>query len=332
MNNGWALFKSRYAYPSSYRQRGIEMNPNQPPVQKTRIGEDLLDDVVISRSSTKVPEAMQPKPTPVDHTSTGGDAPIVSSNETKSDPSATSLQLPSNFLFYPFKSISVTPLKGYHQAKFARAAREKLTRHIVEAVTTLLPDGVDAMDLTVPDFYYLLYWLRLNYYTKAQLVHRGVCKDHKHLAEVRDSKKPLESLTTIITIGKTSLKESYLEAGFDREFELNPELAENGLSLHPLCMRDVVDLEENLSDVPDYVELEYLADLASFLRIDGKPLSSLKERIQLAEGLSPDALECVAEYRDLVSNYGVIEILKFNCQECGAENETAVSISAHSFL
>lgn len=322
------------------------MNPNSKTISTNLDDESAEADiptVAISRSSFKVPASLQAQlevdeaAPPVAQESFAAVKPEAT--EAGSDPSAVTLQLPSNGTFYPFRNLSIKPVKGYHQAKFARAAKEKTTRHIVEAITTLLPQGVNAMDLTVPDFYYLLYWLRLNCYTKAQLVHRGVCQNPKHVEEVKAGKKAPASLVTLVTVGKTSLRETELDPayldGFEVPADVASELQEAKVELYPLCMKDVVDLEENFDDVKEEgTELEYLSDLASFLRsTSDKPEdASLKSRVMIVEDLSPDALEVIADYRDRVSQYGVEEFLKFNCQECGAGNETAVSISAHSFL
>ena len=263
----------------------------------------------------------------------GSPEPSLPASEASKDPAATTVFLPSRFEFYPFKSISVLPVGGFHQAKFSRAAKEKLTRHVVEAVSTLLPEGIDAADLTVPDFYFILYWLRLNCYTRAQLVHKGVCRDHKHVAQVREGKKPADSLVNLVTVTKTSLKQEELPHDYLGDWQPEPSLLEKA-DYYPCTMRDVISLEEDFDDLPpeSMDELEYLADLASFIRIKGNPEATLRERIQLLEKANPDELESIALYRQAVSNYGVEEFIKFKCKECGAETETAISISAHSFL
>lgn len=309
--------------------------------------DDAVPNVVISRSTQRIPQHLQPKaqdPNPAGYgvSDTPPPAPAApapqlsegpaTSAAASSDPTAVTVFLPSKGMFYDFTTLAIKPVRGYHQSKFSRAAKEKLTRHIVEAVTTLLPDGVDAMDLTVPDFYFLLYWLRLNCYTKAQLVHRGVCQHHDHVRKVREGELKPESLVTLVTIGKTSLKQTEIDPNYLEGFIPDAQLDASGLDLYPLRMRDVVDMEENLSDSENFIEVEYIADLASFVRVRAQPNASLTDRCKLVENLSPDALESIAEYRDRVSNYGVEELLNFTCQECRAGNETVVSISAHSFL
>lgn len=254
---------------------------------------------------------------------------------------AVSIYPPSNFYFYPFKSLSVKPIRGFQQAKFARAAREKKTAFIAEALTSILPRGTDlegnpvqvfAEDLTIPDFYWLLYWLRINFYTRTQLIHKGVCTNPEHLKKVDRQLLPVDSLITTTSITSTTLKEEVLTENFLEGFQPSDfdTFLKYGYMLYPPTMRDAIDLEENnYTSDPDLV---YLSDFASCLkRLDGKS-SPLKDRIMFVEQLSADELEVISDYQFRVSNYGVVETLKFQCKECRADVETQVSISAHSFL
>ncbi len=275
---------------------------------------------------------------PVPKTGTAGTADAATVN-----PKVVSVQLPSKFSFYDFKTLTVSPILGYHQAKFARAAAEKNHRHMAEAISTLLHTAegvpVSAMDLTIPDYYWLLYWLRINHYTRSPLTHVGFCNNPEHLKKIKAGELEPATLKTIVTINKTTLKETEFDTAPVEEF-----ISTNGAGLqsapfafHPATVRDLLELEDIVDSSPEVTrEIDYLADIASYLKYNGEDANqvqvSLKDRIELVQSLEVDELELVCDYRDHVQDYGVIEQVRFTCKECSAAVENDISIAAHTFL
>ena len=260
--------------------------------------------------------------------------PLFDKSPLESDPTRYRADLTSNFYKLPFTTLSVGPVLGTHQAKFYRAARESKTRYLVEGVSSLLDPGVSAFDLSVEDFTWLLYFIRAVHYTKVQLMHRGVCTNYKHLAAVSAGTKPENSLETISVLTKTNLKETVLDVAKIEEYLASVDtsfLDNDGWVLHFPTMRDLVEMEEDFSELPSYSEIEYMADFACIRRADGTP-TTLRERIEYVEQLSSDQLSIIIGYKNLVCDHGVVETIKFTCKECGAVQETEVSITAHSFL
>lgn len=263
-----------------------------------------------------------------------------------SGPLPVQIFLPSRCEFYPdIKSVFVRPMKGFHQSKFYRAAHEKSDIHVVNAINTLLSQdigltqGIDSSKLTIPDFFFIMYWLRLNCYTRTPLVHRGVCNNPEHLNDVASGKRTKESLVTIVhlkqtMLEQTELQDDYLE-GFEEEVSfLMEELSPLGLTLTAPRMADVIELNDVL--VPENrdneEEIRYMADRAACVtKADGSHLS-LKERIDILSNMSVDVQDLLDEWRIRVSTYGIKESVKFTCEGCGAEVENAILISAHSFL
>jgi len=253
------------------------------------------------------------------------------------DPTAITVYLPSRYEFYNFSSISLKPLKGYHQAKFHRAAKEKTDRHVADAITSLLPKGILAEELTIPDFYYILYWLRLNSYTKTNLVHKGVCTNPEHVMKVRAGESSRDTLYTVSIISKSWLKEVQLDEkyldGFDQELiQLTAALLPLGYTLTAPRIFDSIELDEEYKDVENFEEISYLADRASCIKRTDGVRSTLRERIQVVEELDINIHDMLEEWRLRCSLYGVQESIRFTCKECGADVENPVSISAHSFL
>lgn len=263
--------------------------------------------------------------------------------EVERDGEQVSVDLPSKFVFYSeLKSLSVKPIRGIHQAKFARSAREKSNRHMADAISSLLPDNVSAYDLTLPDYYWLLYFLRLTFYPKSALIHRSVCTNPDHVLAVAQKKKAKDSLITVTTISKSNLKDIEFDpvaafAGFDPDGSLQAELASGaGLMLVPTTVRDMTDLEAINAALPEGSEseaadIEYLADFAGFVQTVDQP-STLAARIEIVKNLPPHLMDLIEDYRNRASNYGAEETIIVTCGECGAKIETSVSISAHSFL
>lgn len=259
---------------------------------------------------------------------------VIATPLTDSDRSAEYLpvQLPSGFLYYPFKHLSVKLVRGVQQAKLVRAAKEGSTRLTVEAITSLLGDGINAADLTVPDFFYVMYWLRLASYTAYPFNHVARCSNVKHLADVGEGKKPAASLQTIHQVTRTNLVETTLAA-----YPAVPELVvASGLRLKPHTMKDVIDIQD-LPDAEDHAEREYLAEIASMLSPSQEgewllPTGSFEERMELAGRLPADLTRAILqEWSAACASYGVTESIVVKCQGCGAEIKTDVSISAPNF-
>lgn len=255
----------------------------------------------------------------------------------ESSPDRYTLDLPSGLVLYTVKSVSCMTPRAKHQAKFHRAAKEKRTRHLVDAVSSLLDPEFSAWDMTYPDFVWTLYWLRLNGFTKQSLVHHGVCDNEAHIRDVISGKKKEQTLVSVQTITKTTLKDTALDfAPVLKYLEENAAdlafLQESSYRLHLQTMRDIVALEEDFSALPDFAETEYNAQFAGCLTGADGNYVPLADRLKFVDELTVDQLETLNGYLNLVSDYGVVETVKFTCPECRAVVESPVSISAHSFL
>lgn len=250
-------------------------------------------------------------------------------------PVMTSVELPSQFFFYPFKEIAVGNVRIAHQAKFARAAAEESTQITCEAVSSLLSDDISALDLTIPDFFWILYWLRLNNYSKNKMTYKAVCSNRDHLTKVENGELPAESLVTTDIVNKTDLKETQLDIEKLQAFLDTAdvsELTEGGYVLSAPTMRDTIELEDKWLGKDGFSENEYLADLASCIRPENGERVSLEDRMAFIGNLSPDSNDMLAGFRDLVQSYGVEEKISTKCKGCGAVVETEVSITAYDFL
>jgi hypothetical protein len=234
------------------------------------------------------------------------------------------------------------------QAKLHQAATQNSIRHTVEAISATLGDGVSAMDLTPQDFYFLMYWQRTNSFLKTPMIVRASCTDPTHNenvvlgkpGETEDSPRiPLDEKTLELSIhvDKTTLKVSDLEIA-DGLAERYPSL--EGIELHVETMRDIVYAAENLVELADLAEAEWLAGYAAFLKPLQHPdtetttgaYETLLERMERVKEFDPDQLAELDEYIREVTSYGVSESTTIKCPECGASNEVVIPFDARTFL
>lgn len=237
--------------------------------------------------------------------------------------------LPSHFRYYGFKDLYVDTLGIKHLAKLSKAHTTRSLLPMVEAVSSVLSttsgESHLGFKLTLPDFYYILYYLRFNSFTKSVYTHSTVCTNEKHLEDVAEGRKPEESLriSTLIQRQTLTLK--------DLDLAPNPELYKlsTGLTLRPPTTQDTLEISEH-PEVAD-AEFGFMANLA--VHIDFGKYVKLTERLKYAENnLTPDDQVLIQEYSDLMEDYGVSEKITVHCPGCGASKLTKVRIDAHSFL
>lgn len=255
--------------------------------------------------------------------------------------------LPSNGYFYDFAALSVsTRVKGLHQAKFNKANKENNIRYTVEAVTSLLGDGVDAANLTLEDFFFVMYWIRLVAYTKSQYAHKVRCVSQKHTDMIEAGQVEASTRVSSHFITNTDLTESYLDPSKIEELTF-PHLEAEGVKIRPTLMSDVIAFSEEITQRfskvdPDtggvtfdaeYEEMAYLGDLASYiLSYMGEGNLTLGQRMTVAGDLSLEAIEEIRAFAAATSGYGVREVIRVSCPTCQEPIESEVSISAQAFL
>ncbi len=248
-----------------------------------------------------------------------------------------SIDLPSQFQFYEFKTLAIRTLKAVDQAKLHQAATQKRIRYTVEAISATLGNGISAFDLTPQDFYYLMYWQQVNSFLKYPRVVTAHCTDAQHNEDVllgkwnEDLKKrvPLDenTLQMKVTVNKTTLETKNLEYKLS-DFRW-PSIEH--LDLHVETMRDIVDAAENLTELENLDEIEWLAGYAAFLR-RRDPEDTLIKRMERIRDLTADQVSDLDEYILATTSYGVSESTKIKCMECGALNEVVIPFDAHTFL
>jgi hypothetical protein len=343
----------QHQIPRPKQQQAPAPRPIAQAVQRPQTAEDF----------SWIQQSMQQHETPPDmqhqvaNTMPGFQTPVA-------DGSAFSLGLPSRFAFYGFKDVYVKPFLAKHIAKLQKAHREQSLQPVVEAVSSVMYtsdpawDGVPlAFELTLPDFYFVLFWLRQNSFTKSNFVHSTLCKDptHKkrvdyglrieefqamvragqmtqeHYAEIESQMMPESSLEISQLVTSASVKVTELETIPDPEVYHFSDTS--AMVFRPPTMRDVIEFAEHpkMQNPAERAEFSFLAQLATHVQHSEFHLT-LDQRVAIVENATPDQVQLIKDYDKAVRNYGVDQTVKIQCKGCGAMSESKLSLAAHSFF
>lgn len=248
-----------------------------------------------------------------------------------SDPEGISIDLPSRFFYYSFKDLYVRPFRLSHLAKVAKAHETGSMQTLAEVVSSVLstPNGDTniAFQLSMADFNAVLYWLRLNSFSKKQMRLTHQCTNPDHLSQVESGQKTPESLKVTTIYTNSDLRIRHLDEAPDPDkYSITVPGYDQKVKMRPETVSDVVQF----LDHPDWEdpEFQYKARVASVIGLD----AGLENRIALIDDLDPDQALLALEFADLVDTYGVDELVSTNCMECGASTAVKTAVDALNFL
>ncbi len=319
-NQPQTVVRQQPARPSAQPPNLVEQFPQFKPVQP-----GVVTPVVSQQAPEPVTAIANPDIQMQENPGVGGQVP-------NAEPVALSVALPSKFAFYEFKDLFVHPIRAFHLAKFARAHAERSMRITAEVVSSLLTTTDPryqgkplAHMLTLPDFYFVLYFLRMNNYNKTQFTHTDWCNNPEHVKKVTSGELDRSTLRITEHVTSSKLHNRELE-----EIPVPDETIMKGIKLRPCTVQDSIEWLEH-PDI-DQPEVQFLGELA--MHIDGTGLAdpSFRGRMELVQNLEPDQIQLINDYNKAMMQYGIEEKIKIRCKECGASMETTVNIDAHSFL
>lgn len=246
--------------------------------------------------------------------------------QANSEHEAVSFALPSNFWYYDFKEVYIKPFRGRNFSKLNRAREEESMLHVVEAVSSVIhnpmyPQGL-AFELSLPDFYACLYWLRLNSFLKHGFVHQTMCRSVVHHSQVDAGTLDKDTLRHAETITRASIKTKMLTEPLD---PLKYELDDEQIYLVPATMRDVLDITMN-----ENIDRYDARIAASFQFKAGK--AGLADRMAYIDNLSADDIATITLWENDVNDYGVEESIQWKCKTCGHVHTDELALEAHSFF
>jgi hypothetical protein len=273
-------------------------------------------------------------------------APVAAADKTfaERNPAYVTIDLPSTFQFYDFKTLSVRTLLASHQAKFSRAAKEQKMRYSVEALSATLEPDRSAFELSVPDFYFLLFWQRVNSFSKTPMLITAYCDNEKHNHDVHIGetkpdptpedpdrvmviKKHEDTLRIEQVLQNTTLDTKYADPVDVTDLEITRKY-----QLDVERMKDVVETIEYLTEGQETTEEQlFLLGYAGFLK-SAEGQANIKEKLQAVADMTPDDISEFDEYIKRVSDYGVAEYANVKCKECGASVRVKISLDALTFL
>lgn len=240
--------------------------------------------------------------------------------------------LPSRYVFYDFQELYVGKFRLPHFAKLHESYISQSYAYLIEAVSDVLdtphPDWQGeplGFHLTIPDFYWVLYFLRLNQ-IKTHLTHTTTCQNPQHILDVEEGRKEESTLKITMNVYRSNIHTRILESAPDMShYEFDT------FRLKPALMMDVM---EAMSD-PEYqtsVDMKYMCRAASMIQIKDDPKASLKDRVKFMQGLDFDELIKIGEFEKITSNYGPNEYVQVTCGECGHQRRSKITLDARSFL
>lgn len=238
------------------------------------------------------------------------------------------VELPSRFLFYPFKDLFIHPLRLFHLPKIAQARADQSMLTLLEVVSSVLSTSDPrfrgkalAYELTEFDFYYVLYWLRKANFTNVSFVHTTYCRHEPHLREVEIGKEDQSTLKISEYVNKSKLTLKQL----DKNMEVPYVGPQQGIKVRPRTMGAIADAEEYPEKArgPDF---GFRQSVAQRLELD------FLRALDFVDLLEPHEVETVLDYEETLGDYGIKEHIKVRCKHCNTERETFTSMNAPSFL
>ena len=287
--------------------------------------------------------------------------PLTIDFERRLTTSHEDVTLPSEFVSYDWKDIQVRRFNIEELRSIVRARTTGNLRHLVRAVDATLTRPVT--ELTQGDFWFIMYWHRINSYKKSPFVLDWTCTAKEHLEKIAQEMASPDSLRNLLTINKSNLEtvsidvEAYGKLADDIE-------SEYGVEVRP---QNVVDF---ISALDEDEEREFLqkreqerakkrvgeaieeADVDLFLSQSEKSETageeediafmyryaalidaptSLKERVEILNAQDPSLLTDLEAFL-AVADHGVKESWKVTCKECGASKTIEQSLDALMFL
>jgi hypothetical protein len=244
---------------------------------------------------------------------------------------AVLLELPSRFALYGFKDLYVKTFKGRQLSKLSRAKEEESTLHMVEAVSMALSntrrDTALGFKLTVPDFYFVLYWLRLNSFTKSAFTLESVCTNKKHIEDIAAGLKGADTLKQAEIITRSSLETKMLDMIPNIE---DYPLEYPGVKIRTPLMGDVVEVTEH----PLFPDSEFLTltRYAVFIEASDGSQLNMDRKLEIVNDMSPDDWATITRYEKAIPEYGITEKVVTICKSCGHKQTRKIEIEASHFF
>lgn len=212
--------------------------------------------------------------------------------------------LPSNYLYYDFKALRIRPFVWQDQIDLAVCRGSGNLRFMLEVIGRCIDQPLQK--LTLGDFAYICYWLRLNSYTKSPVVVTWKCASCAH----ENTTKLHHKTTEIVEIP------DYIDLGED--FDI-PRMG--------------AYLEYQAASKDQMPELKAALDVAMWVR--GDRLADKLDRLESAEDLQ--LFEGARSAMVALGAHGVKDVIEAKCGAfspggCGGVNRVRLEAPLLNFL
>ena len=239
-------------------------------------------------------------------------------------------ELPSRGLFYD--NISSVAIKRFGVPQISLINRSRTDgnfRHTVDAVGSCIW-GTDVLDLSLQDFWFLMYWERINSYKNVPLTVDWTCAHTEHLHMIDSGEVDASSTERTSSLDRTDLKIINLDP--IAKIKADSIRDRYGITVVPFTVRHFLQYSSLLEEDKKLAESDSLMmRYANILdvRVHGE---TLLERLEVANSL--DDANVIVDIEDffVASEHGVVESFDLTCEVCGAHSTVDRTLDALSFF
>lgn len=248
------------------------------------------------------------------------------------------VKLPSRYAPYSVKSIKVKPLTNADIKVLINAEQDSTSNAVVDVFRRRI-EGISLEELTVGDFWYVMYWIRYNTFIDQPMPVPWVCPEHAC------STKNISSLTEgdLTTI---ELPESFVEPFVvvlpQERGELLvrlPRFGDDAAADEYLLKKKKesdalkrIDRESYHIDAGDKVFVMTALTLEHTINPTTGQIMPLDERVKFVmEYLTPNDLYILGQEVKKY-NHGVQNVATFKCAGCGKEQKVRFRLSMQAFF
>lgn len=277
-----------------------------------------------------LPEPQQAAPEMPAVKATASEGQEIQYKET-GDKHVTLETLPSDFHPYPFKELKIRPFGVTELKMVARAIEYKSNDYIRQAVDACINVPVDI--LTIPDYHFLWYWLRIESYPSTPYYMPWECDEpvkgedgqvSEHAVCGHDNMSPLQR-TSIETIHLKDV--GFDPSNFDHRLDFPRVSLLSDLEEAEASRKKLQEQKELGAEELSYADL-MLVNAAKWVK-EGK---TIREKIAVLEAQGDLNLYEAALKVAKQLHYGVFEFAFVTCGRCGAKRRYRVSLDAPSFF
>lgn len=248
------------------------------------------------------------------------------------------IKLPSRYIPYAVKEIKVKPLTNADIKVLISAEQEGVTTTVIDVFRRRV-EGVTLEELTVGDFWYIMYWVRYNTFIDQPMPVPWVCPEHA--CSTKNTSSLTEADLTTIELPEDFAEPFVLPLSGERgELRIRlPRFGDDAAADEYLVkkakLQDAskgIKRENYYIDAGDKVFAMTALTLEHTLNpVTGQPMT-LDERFKFVmDELTPNDIYNLGK-RMKAFDHGVQNVATFKCEGCGKEQKVRFRLSMQAFF